>query len=97
MSTDDSFSIGGMNLKEWSFIILMICLIIVVMAFAVVFIIAVLNTPVITLTGSIDLAQITTVVFGIALIATVLVSQKLTSNAVSAAVRATDEVWMKDK
>ncbi len=93
----EEFDIGGMNLKEWSFIILMMCLIIVVVAFAVVFIIAIQNSPDVTLSGTIDLSQVTTIVFGIALIATMLVSQKLTSNAVTAAVAQTDKVWTDEK
>ena len=95
--SQDAFSIGGMNLKEWSFIILMICLIIVVVSFATVFIIAIMNTPEITLSGTIDLSQITTIVFGIALIATVLVSQKLTQQAVQTAVTATDKTWLESE
>ena len=88
-----------MNLKEWSFIILMICLIIVVVAFAVVFVIAIMNTlsaedGSLLLSGTIDISQVTTIVFGIALIATVLVSQKLTQQAVQSAVKQTDDTWL---
>ncbi len=98
MSADDKFSLGGHSLKEWAFIILMANLSVVIGSFAVVFWIAITNNPdAITISGSIDISQITTIVFGIALVATVLVSQKLTKDAVTEAVAQTDKVWSEEK
>jgi hypothetical protein len=96
--SEESFNLGGHTLKEWAFIILMLNLSVVIVSFAIVFWMAILNSPEkILITGSIDVSQITTIVFGIALVATVLVSQKLTKDGITEAVRSTDEVWMKDK
>jgi len=96
--SEEKFDIAGLNLKEWSFIILMISLVVVVVSFAVAFIIAISNSPdAITISGTIDLGQITGIIFGIAMVATVLVGQKLTSNAVTTAVAETDKVWLADK
>lgn len=92
--SEDKFNLGGKSLKEWAFIILMANLSVVIGSFAVVFWIAITNNPdAITISGSIDISQITTIVFGIALVATVLVSQKLTKDAVTDAVAQTDAVW----
>ena len=98
MSQEEKFSIAGKSLKEWAFIILMINLSVVIGSYAVVFWMAVANDPsAIKLTGSIDVSQITIIVFGIAMVATVLVSQKLTKDAVTEAVAATDKVWGEEK
>lgn len=92
--SENKFSLAGKNLKEWAFIILMVNLSVVIGSYAVVFWIAVTNNPgAIAITGSIDISQIVIIVFGIAMVATVLVSQKLTKDAVSDAVAATDAVW----
>lgn len=97
MSSENKFSLAGKNLKEWAFIILMVNLSVVIGSYAVVFWIAVTNNPgAIAITGSIDISQIVIIVFGIAMVATVLVSQKLTKDAVSDAVAATDEVWSRN-
>lgn len=98
MSQEEKFSIAGKSLKEWAFIILMINLSVVIASYAFVFWMAVANDPsAVTITGSIDISQITIIVFGIAMVATVLVSQKLTKDAVVEAVAATDKVWSEDK
>jgi cell division septal protein FtsQ len=98
MSTEEKFSLGGHSLKEWAFIILMINLSVVIGSYAVVFWVAVTNSPEsIVISGTIDISQIVIIVFGIAMVATVLVSQKLTKDGVIEATRNTDEVWMKDK
>ena len=95
---NDKFNLAGLNLKEWAFIILMVNLSIVIVSFAIVFWISISNNVEgITISGTIDLSQITTIVFGIALVATVLVSQKLTQNAVQTAVTATDKAWMESE
>ena len=95
---NEKFNLAGLNLKEWAFIILMVNLSIVIVSFAVVFWISISNNVEgITISGTIDLSQITTIVFGIALVATVLVSQKLTQNAVQTAVSATDKAWMESE
>lgn len=96
MSTEN-FNLAGKDLREWSFIILMFTLSIAIMAWVVSFVIAILNTPEnITISGSIDLSQITGIIIGIAMVAVVLVSQQLTSKQQASAVAATDEVWMNE-
>lgn len=98
MSSEEKFSLGGHSLKEWAFIILMANLSVVIASYAVVFWIAVTNNPdSVTITGSIDISQIVIIVFGIAMVATVLVSQKLTKDAVTEAVAQTDKVWADEK
>jgi len=96
--SEEKFNLGGKSLKEWAFIILMINLSAVIGSFIAIIIIAITNNPEsITITGSIDVSQITIIVFGIAMVATVLVSQKLTKDAVTEAVAATDKVWAEEK
>jgi len=97
MSTEEKFSIAGYSLKEWAFIILMINLSVVIVSFAVVFWMAVTTNPdSIVISGTIDVSQITTIVFGIALVATVLVSQKLTQQGMQSATAQSDEAWTKN-
>ncbi len=92
--SEETFNLGGHTLKEWAFIILMLNLTVVIVSFAIVFWMAVINNPdAISISGSIDVSQITTIVFGIALVATVLVSQKLTKDSVVEAIAQTDKVW----
>lgn len=98
VSQEDKFNLAGKSLKEWAFIILMINLSVVIGSYAVVFWLAVANDPsAVTITGAIDISQITIIVFGIAMVATVLVSQKLTKDAVTEAVANTDKVWQDEK
>lgn len=76
----NEFDLGGHSLKEWSFMILMVCLVVVVVTFAASFVLAVLSDKAtIAVTGDIDVGQFTAVILGIAMIATMLVSQQLTS------------------
>lgn len=97
MSAEEKFNLGGHSLKEWAFIILMINLTVVIGSYAVVFWIAVTNSPdQILITGSIDISQIVIIVFGIAMVAVMLVSQKLTKDAVTEAVAQTDRVWSEE-
>lgn len=96
MSTE-KFDLAGKDLREWSFIILMFTLAIAIMAWVISFVIAILNNPDITISGSIDLSQITGIIIGIAMVAVVLVSQQLTSKQQASAVAATDAVWKDDK
>jgi len=91
------FDLGGHDLKEWSFIILMFTLSIAILAWVIAFIIAVLSNPDITIAGSIDLSQLTGIIIGIAMVAVVLVSQQLTSQQQRNAVADTDKVWSEDK
>lgn len=93
--SQNGFDLAGKDLREWSFIILMFTLSIAIMAWVVSFVIAIMNTPEnITITGSIDLSQITGIIIGIAMVAVVLVSQQLTSKQQANAVAATDNVWI---
>jgi len=93
----EEFNVAGKDLREWSFIILMFTLAIAIMAWVVAFVIAVMNDPDISITGSIDLSQFTGIIIGIAMVAVVLVSQQLTSKSQAAAVAATDKVWSEEK
>ena len=95
--SEKEFDIGGKDLREWSFIILMFTLAIAIMAWVISFVIAVMNDPDISITGSIDLSQFTGIIIGIAMVAVVLVSQQLTSKQQAAAVKATDDVWTAEK
>ena len=97
MSEEEKFDIAGKDLREWSFIILMFTLAIAIMAWVISFIIAVMNDPDISITGSIDLSQFTGIIIGIAMVAVVLVSQQLTSKNQAAAVRDTDKVWLESE
>ncbi len=91
--SEKEFDIGGKDLREWSFIILMFTLASAIAIFMVGFVIALMNDPNIELVGSIDLSQFTGIIIGIAMVAVVLVSQQLTSKQQAAAVKATDDVW----
>ena len=70
----------GASLKEWSLIILMISLAFTFGIVGVGFVIAMINAPedAITISGTFDLGQWQAIVIGIAITATVLVSQQLT-------------------
>ena len=93
----NGFDLAGKDLREWSFIILMFTLSIAIAAWVVSFVIAVINDPTITISGSIDLSQFTGIIIGIAMVAVTLVAQQLTSKNQANAVAATDRVWMEDK
>jgi len=70
----------GASLKEWSMIILMVSLAFTFGIVGVGFVIAMWNAPedAITISGTFDLGQWQAIVIGIAITATVLVSQQLT-------------------
>jgi len=72
----------------------MFTLSIAIMAWVIAFVIAISSNPDITISGSIDLSQITGIIIGIAMVAVVLVSQQLTSKQQAAAVADTDRVWL---
>jgi len=77
MST--TFDLAGMNLKEWAFIVLMINLTLITIMVVISFAIAIQNGQAITITGGINLDQLMVVIISIAAIATILVSQQLTT------------------
>lgn len=91
---DTVVHLGGMNIKEWSLLILIAALAIVFITWSIAFSQAIANNPNITIEGTIDVGQLTGVLIGIAAIAAVLISQKLTTQQTLAAVRSTDEVWL---
>lgn len=70
----------GASLKEWSMIILMVSLAFTFGIVGVAFVIAMINAPTdaVTISGTFDLGQWQAIVIGIAITATVLVSQQLT-------------------
>ncbi len=73
------FDLAGMNLKEWAFIVLMINLTLITAMVVISFVIAIGSGQAITITGTINLDQLMVVIIGIAAVATVLVSQQLTT------------------
>lgn len=79
MSTQPSFDVGGYNLKEWSFLILMFSVAFVLVVIAIAFAIAVGNAPEIAIEGAFDLSQFTTILIAVASIAAVMVAQQLTT------------------
>jgi len=93
-STEPTIGIGNLNIKEWALIILMISLAIVFAAFAIGFAYALMNSPEIILEGTIDIGQFVGVIIGIAMVAVLLVGQKLTSQQVIQAQQSTDAVWL---
>lgn len=96
MSGNESkIDLAGFNIKEWSLIILIAAIAVVFIVFAVGMSIAIINDPTgVTFAGTIDLSQFTGVIIGIAMVATVLVSQQLTAKNQAAAVKATDDAWI---
>lgn len=95
---EDTFDLGGHTLREWSFIILMIALIVVIVTFAVVFIMAIMADKVtIEITGAIDVGQFVGIIIGIAIVATTLVAQQLTKNQITSAIKANDDAWLKSE
>ena len=92
---DDKFDLGGKSLREWSFIILMLNLTVVIVIFSIAFAVAMFNNPDIIITGSIDIGQFVGIIIGIAIVATTLVAQQLTKNQITSAIRDADEVWLK--
>ena len=97
MSTEPKIDLGGMNIKEWSLIILMAGLMIVFVVFGIGLAVAITNSPTVVISGEIDLGQFTGVIIGIAMVAVVLVSQQLTAKTQAAAVANTDAVWLAEK
>ena len=77
MST--TFDLAGISLKEWAFIVLMINLTLITIMVVISFAIATQNGQAITITGGINLDQLMVVIISIAAIATILVSQQLTT------------------
>lgn len=90
-------TIHGYTLKEWSLVILLIGLAFCFAFVGVGFVIAIANNPNITITGEIDLSQWTAVVLGIAITATVLVSQQLGNKNLIAAIRDNDRSWIESE
>ncbi len=89
--------LAGYNLKEWSLIILIFILGIAVAVFVYSYALAVhQGSATITISGDIDVGQFVGVVIGIAMVATVLISQQLTSKNQAAAVAQTDKVWLEE-
>ena len=95
MSEQPKVDLGGFNIKEWSLLILVAGLVFVFIVVGYAFATAIANPESnVVLSGTLDISQFVSIILGIAMVATVLVSQQLTSRTQAAAVRATDEVWM---
>lgn len=98
MSTENGkVDLGGYNLKEWSLIILWIGLAFTFGAFGIGFAVAIANNPQISISGEIDLGQFTGVVIGIAMVAVVLVGQKLTAQSIAATTKQADDAWIESE
>jgi len=93
MSTQPTIDLAGMNIKEWSLIILMIGLMIVFIVFGIGLAVAITNSPTVVISGEIDLGQFTGVIIGIAMVAVVLVSQQLTSKNMALTTKQADDAW----
>lgn len=94
----NQIDLAGFNIKEWSLIILIAAIAIVFIVFAIGMSVAIINDPTgVTFAGTIDLSQFTGVIIGIAMVATTLVAQQLTSKNQAAAVKATDDVWKSEE
>ncbi len=96
MSTTPPLDLAGLNIKEWSMIILMVSLGIVFAVFGIAMAIAITNDPQITITGEIDIGQFANIIIVIAVVATVLVSQQLTQKAIAQTIRQSDDAWAKN-
>lgn len=84
-----NIDLAGMNLKEWSLIILMVGLAFVFAVFGIGMAIAIANSVGgVTLKGDIDLSQFTAIIIGIAMVAVTLTAQQLTTRSNAALVAA---------
>lgn len=97
MSTEPKIDLGGFNIKEWSLIILVVILGIAVTVFVIGFVSAMLNNPDITVDGNLDIGQYSGIIIGISVVAVTLVAQQLTAKNQAAAVKATDDAWIKSE
>lgn len=80
MSTENpNVDLGGLNLKEWSLIILLGSLGFVFGVVGIGLALAIASGAVVEFTGSFDLSQYQAVIIGVAMVAVVLVGQQLTS------------------
>ena len=96
MSTEN-LNLAGMNTKEWSLLILIGGLIFTFIIVGIAFAMAIVNPDSnLVLTGSLDISQFVAVILGIAMVATVLVSQQLTQKAIAATTKQSDEAWSKN-
>ena len=83
-----------MNTKEWSLLILIGGLIFTFVIVGIAFAMAIVNpASSLVLTGSLDISQFVAVILGIAMVATVLVSQQLTQKAIAATTAQSDKAW----
>jgi len=97
MSSEPKVDVGGLNIKEWSLLILVGGLVFTFVIVGIAFAMAIANPESnLVLTGSLDISQFVTVILGISMVATVLVAQQLTSRQNAAATRQSDEAWAKN-
>ncbi|MHA2055314.1 MAG: hypothetical protein ACW99F_17175 [Candidatus Hodarchaeales archaeon] len=95
MSTpENKIDVGGLNIKEWSLLILVGGLVFTFVIVGLAFAMAISNPESeLVLTGALDISQFVAVILGIAMVATVLVSQQLTQKAIAAATAQSDKAW----
>jgi hypothetical protein len=94
-TTENKIDVGGLNIKEWSLLILVGGLVFTFIIVGIAFAMAIANpASEIVLTGSLDISQFVAVILGIAMVATVLVSQQLTAKQTAAATKQADEAWL---
>jgi hypothetical protein len=94
MSSENNLNLAGMNTKEWSLLILIGGLIFTFVIVGIAFAMAIVNPDSsLVLTGSLDISQFVAVILGIAMVATVLVSQQLTQKAIAATTAQSDKAW----
>ena len=97
MSTPEKTSLFGKSLKEWSLLILVVNLGIVMTVFSIAVIIAMINNPAISIKGEIDLGQFTGIIIGVSMVAVTLVAQQLTARHTIATMKTTDDTWIKSE
>jgi len=91
MSTNEN----GHNLKDWSLYMLVGGLVFTFVIVGIAFAMAIMNPESkMVITGTLDISQFVAVILGIAIVATVLVSQQLTAKQTAAATRQSDDAWL---
>ncbi len=91
MSTNQN----GHNLRDWSLYMLVAGLVFTFAIVGIAFAMAIMNPESdMVITGSLDISQFVAVILGIAIVATVLVSQQLTSKQNAAVTKQADDAWM---
>lgn len=97
-ANDGTIDLGGINIKEWSLIILLFSIAFVFVSVGVTLILVVqaggLNA--VTVTGEINIGDYNVIIVGIAMVAVSLVAQQLATKLQTAAIARNDAVWLRE-